>query len=371
MIVLSSKREDSTLTVSLRIEPEEFMKALNEAYLDNTDKYPVPGYAPGLAPRGELESRYGDTALFDEALDICVPELYSRYLKENAIGTVGRPQLTEVTWLTGGGASFSVSCDVYPEPELGQYKGVAVGEKRENQEAFTAAALLAACRNMHTPVPEGMVTQKLDSMLAREKIRVAQDPIYNLLADFSKLLEGAYKEMDLCRSQAQVQSEAMDIMLQTVSGDNHELSPETFRRLVREHVERYRILPRSFDETLERLMSERGDKKRAMTDEEKIDEAFEAYLGSIDQTLGLWRESNMERARDAARFDLLLTAVAEREGLSVSEAELMEVYSQLAEETGMETDEVMAQVEEQPIREQLLRDKARELIVASTREAES
>ncbi len=371
MIILASHTENGTNTAEIRIEPQEFWKALEDAYVENTDKIVVPGYAAGLAPRSEIEKLYGETALFDEALDLCVPKLYGRYLQEQGIRPVGRPQLTSVTWMQGGGAKFTVCCDIYPEVTLGQYKGVEVRAKRSDEEAFTAEALLAACRNMQTEVPQAMVSQKLEAMLAREKMKIGQDAIYHLLADFTAVLEAAYKEMDVYRPKAQVQAEALDVMLQTVSGDNKELSPEKFHALIRELVEHYRIVPRSFDETIDGLIAERGEKKRGMTDDEKIEEAFEAYLGSIQQTTGLWKENNAERAKDAARFDLLLNAVAAQENLSVSEEELMQVYRGIAEETGLETDEVMAQVEEQPVREQLLRDKARAFIVENAKETDA
>ena len=119
MTVISSICENNTLTLTLRIERSEFAKALDEAYMNDTEHYAVPGFAAGLAPRKKIEELYGQTALFDEALDICVPRLYSRYLSENGIRTVGRPQLTAVTWLMGGGADFTVVCGVYPEVKLG------------------------------------------------------------------------------------------------------------------------------------------------------------------------------------------------------------------------------------------------------------
>ena len=368
MIILASHTENGVHTVEIRIEPQEFWKALEDAYVENTDRIVVPGYAAGLAPRAEIEKLYGETALFDEALDLCVPKLYGQYLAERGIRPVGRPQLTSVTWMEGGGARFTVRCDVYPEVKLGTYRGVEVKAGRGNGEAFTAEALIAACRNMEAEMPQAMVSQKLEAMLAREKMKIGQDAIYHLLADFTAVLEEAYKETDVYRPKAQVQAEALDVMLQTVSGDNKELSQDKFHELIRELVEHYRIVPRSFDETIDRLIAERGEKKRAMTDEEKIEEAFEAYLGSVQQTVGLWKENNTERARDAARFDLLLNAVAEKEGLSVTEEELLQVYERIAEETGLDLEEVMAQVEEAPIREQLLRDKARALIVENAKE---
>ena len=193
--------------------------------------------------------------------------------------------------------------------------------------------------------------------------------IRDRLADFTAILDEAYKQSDVTRSRAQVQAEALDVMLQTVSGDNREVSPAKLHELIRELVEHYRIVPRSFDEMLESIISERGTKKRAMTDDEKINEAFAAYLGTINQTEEMWRKDNTKRAEDAARFDLLLNAVAQAEKISVSEAELASLMRDIAEATGLELENVMAVVEPQPLREQLMRDKARELIVSSAKEA--
>lgn len=368
MLELAQKRDGSAVTVTLRIEPTEFAVALDDAYVENSQRFPVPGYAAGLAPRGELERLYGETVLFDEALALCVPRLYGAWLTRHGIRTVGRPQLTEVTWLDGGGAKFAVTCDIYPEVELGEYRSLEVHIPRAESERFTAAALSAACANMRGEPPKGMVEQKLESMLAGEKLRIAHDAIYHVLADFINILDEAYRETDIVRPKVQVRAEALDLMLQTVSGDNHELSPQRFHELVKELVERYRPIPRGFDEMLDRLIREHSSKKRSMTDEQKIDAAFDAYLGSVDQSLELWRENNRPMAEDAARFDLLLTAVAECEGLEVTDEELAEVYRQIAGATGLELEEVMAEVEAEPVRSQILRDKARQLIVDSARE---
>ncbi|MBO5461045.1 MAG: trigger factor family protein, partial [Ruminococcus sp.] len=107
--ILDKKIDQGNLSVTLRIEPHEFERALQDAYLENTERFVVPGYAAGLAPRAKIEEIYGVTALFDEALDLCVPAMYNQFLSENNIRIIGSPQLTEVTWQEGGGASFTVT----------------------------------------------------------------------------------------------------------------------------------------------------------------------------------------------------------------------------------------------------------------------
>ena len=360
MIVLQSDIKQETLTVTLRIESDEFEEALKDAYLEHTDEYVVPGFAAGLAPREEIEKLYGETALFDEALDLCVPSLYRRYLAENGIRAVGRPKLTDVTWLKGG-AAFTVRCDVYPEVHLGNTLGITTEVNPEDKEAFAADVLAKACANMTAEVPEGMIQQKLDALLAGEKLRMGQDAVYHLLADVVWILEQAYRETGISRPQAQIRAEALDAMLQTVSEENHD--PALLQRLLRELVARYRPLPEDFNERIQRIIERRGQKKKAMQPDDQINEAFTAYLGSLDMDEASWRRQNYEQAMRSARLDLLLNAVAEREGLTVSESELADVVRRIAEEAMLEPEEVRARVELQPIKEQILRDKARELIL--------
>ncbi len=365
MIILNSHNERGKLSATLRIERDEFSQALADAYMDDTEHYVVPGYAPGLAPREEIEKLYGETALFDEALDRCVPKMYNEYLVQEGVRIIGRPKLISVTWMEGGGAAFTVEADVYPEVKLGQYKGLKVEGAFENDEAFEAAALTLACRNMEANVPDGMVEQKLDAMLAGEKMQMGQDAIYHVLSDCTAILKAIYEACDVNRPLGQIQAEAMDVMLQTVSGDNQTISAERFEALLAELVERYRPIPKHFHATLEQITEKRRRQKAALQPEARIDEAFKAYLGSIELTEPLWRKERKPQAAQAARFDLMLAAVAEAEALRVSEEEMQDALLTIARQCGMEPDEVMAAIDPEPVRQQLLRDKARGLIVAS------
>ena len=134
MNIRKSETENDIVTVTIRVSPEEFEKALKEAYLEHTERFTVPGYAAGLAPREALEQVYGHTTLYDEALDLCVPHLFNRFLQETETRIVGRPKVTEITWLAGGGVDFTVEAARYPEIELGVYKGLGVSVRREENE---------------------------------------------------------------------------------------------------------------------------------------------------------------------------------------------------------------------------------------------
>ncbi|MDO4545117.1 MAG: trigger factor [Bacillota bacterium] len=304
--------------------------------------------------------------LKQEGMDSCVPGAFREFLKLENLRIIGKPEVTGISETADGGLVFSVEAELYPEVTLGEYKGLHVAESREeNEEAFAMAVLKKACDNMEGDVPDTMIDQKLDALIAQEKLKVSRDAIYHLLADTVEVLKQAYKETGVSRPAAQVRSEAMDIMLQTVSGDNQDPSRDYMKQQIRLLAEQYRPAPEGFDETLDQLFAKRDRKKSQMTAEELAAEAFDAYLGSIDLDQDKWRKQRRQEAAESARCDLLLEAVAEAEQIQLTEVDINGMLSRIAAECGMEVAEVMDQIDLEPIRSQLLRDKAYDLLLES------
>lgn len=158
MRVIDKKTDGETLAVTLLIEPEEFAEALREAYLDDSERYVVPGYAPGLAPRAAIEAVYGPEALFDEAIAAALPAAYGKFLAEEKPRTVGKPEASDITLLAGGGLRFRVRADLCPRVRLGAYKGLRITlPEGADEENFRMAALRAACKEMEGRPSEAMV----------------------------------------------------------------------------------------------------------------------------------------------------------------------------------------------------------------------
>ena len=364
MRTLDIQTEKSVMTVTIIIEPAEFVLALEKAYQDNKEKYRIPEWHDVTAPRQELERVYGPTVLYDEALDRTIPILYGKFVSSNNITQVDQPEIVDVYWPEEGGAAFTVRVSVYPTVQLGQYKGLAV-QAQSSEELFVAAVLNEAVRRMKTDLPEGMIIQKLDAMISQEKLRVNQDEIYNVLADFIETLTKAYRVVGVTRPMAQVRHEALDIMLQTLSGDQGEPSKEHFCHLLTEAVRRYRDLPPAFSETLDRIIHEREHDKIKMRPEERIDEVFAAYLGSLNITEEGWRAQHRAMAAGLVMQDLLLDAVAEAEKIEVSEEEMEAAYLRTAEQYGMDITQLRTMVKTGAVEWQLRRDKARQIILES------
>lgn len=365
METISNKTEGTVNSMVIKIRREEFLDALKRAYLDHTDQYPVPGFAPGLAPREAIEELYGSDALCDEALELCIPGMYRAALETAKIRIIGKPEVTEVTWTNDGSVLFRVKAEVYPNVELGQYKGLRVDVPKENPREFSMAVLRKACENLQGEVSDSMVESKLDALAAQEKLRVNGDAIYHLLSDTTQVLDEAYKATGVTRPGPQVRSEAMDIMLQTVSASNENPSEEFLVGQIVNLAGQYRNLPEDFEEQVKTLFERCHARKTELSAEERATDAFNAYLGSIGLNEETWRAERRQQAAESARCDLLLDAVAREEGLSLEEGEIDEMVWRIASQCGAKPEQLKREMDLEPVKMQLLRDKAHDLIIES------
>lgn len=352
------------LSVVLKADKEAFRNARQKAYLEHTEVYVVPGVLAGLATLDDLMKVYGPAVLYDEGLDILIPQYLQEFLASEKLRIVGKPEVKEISYDENGGVTFRIEADLYPEIELGQYLGIGVPFGRDDAENFERAVLQKACENIKGDVPKHMVEHKLNAMVAKEKLNVSRDAIYHLLADTIVILEDAYKLAGVHRPFVQIREEALDMMLQTVSGDNKEVKKEFFVNLVRTYVERYHTLDADFDKNVEEAIQRRTKKKASMTPDELTNEAFVAYLGSLGLDEKQWRKERETQAAKEVCYDLLLDEVANREEIHISEQELNGYLNQIAAQCQMELEEVREQIGDlSPIRWQMQRDKARALIL--------
>ena len=67
MTVLNKEmKENRRVELTIRVERQEWQKALDDAYQANRDLYPVDGCAPGKATRQALEQAYAPDVFYQE-----------------------------------------------------------------------------------------------------------------------------------------------------------------------------------------------------------------------------------------------------------------------------------------------------------------
>ncbi len=117
------KIENSKVVLTIEVGPEEFEAAVNKAYYKMRGRINVPGFRTGKAPRKIIEQHYGSEVFYEEAVNIVLPDAYEAAVKEQNLTTVGYPQV-ELDNVGKDGVTFTCTVAVYPEVKLGQYKGL-------------------------------------------------------------------------------------------------------------------------------------------------------------------------------------------------------------------------------------------------------
>ncbi len=119
---------DSRVRVDVDVEPEVVEQGLERAARGLARDLRMPGFRKGKVPPQLVLQRVGREAVLEQALRDSLPEWYERALLESGISPVGDPQLN-VPSLPGAGEelSFTIEVAVRPRATLGEYKGLEVG----------------------------------------------------------------------------------------------------------------------------------------------------------------------------------------------------------------------------------------------------
>lgn len=133
------KLENNQGVLTIEVEESRVDKAIDQAFNKVVKKINVPGFRKGKVPRKIFEARFGIESLYQDALDIILPEAYSEAVQETGIDPVDRPEVDVEQMGKGQILIFKATVTVKPEVKLGDYKGLAVEAKdfSVTEEAIT------------------------------------------------------------------------------------------------------------------------------------------------------------------------------------------------------------------------------------------
>ncbi|EAA0093194.1 trigger factor [Listeria innocua] len=132
MSVKWEKQEGNVGKLTFEIEQEKVKEGLDRAFVKVRKTLNVPGFRKGKVPRQIFNQRFGEEALYQDALDILLPEVYSQAIDEAGIDPVDTPQVNIESMEKGETWVLTADVTVKPEVKLGDYKGLEV-EKRATE----------------------------------------------------------------------------------------------------------------------------------------------------------------------------------------------------------------------------------------------
>ncbi|MFC4776434.1 trigger factor [Paenibacillus sp. GCM10023252] len=152
------KIDKNLVSIDVEVGAEKVAEALDQAFKKVVQKVNVPGFRKGKVPRGIFESRFGVESLYQDAIDILLPDAYSEAVKANDINPVDRPEIDVEQFGKGQVFKFKAKVTVKPEVKLGDYKGLEVAATEDNVTEEEVAAELERLQQRHaelTVIEEG------------------------------------------------------------------------------------------------------------------------------------------------------------------------------------------------------------------------
>ncbi|WLR56163.1 trigger factor [Mesobacillus subterraneus] len=120
------KREGNQTVLTIEVDAEKVNQGLDAAFKKVVKQINVPGFRKGKMPRQMFEKRFGVESLYQDAIDILLPEAYASAIDETGIEPVDRPEIDVEQIEKGKSLIIKATVTVKPEVKLGDYKGLEV-----------------------------------------------------------------------------------------------------------------------------------------------------------------------------------------------------------------------------------------------------
>ena len=416
MNVKSVEKENGKAKVVVEIDKPEFEQALNKAYAKCRKDIMLPGFRKGKAPRKMVESMYGATVFYEDAVNEIFPEIYTTAIVDQQLKAVGSPSVSNMDTPDEGGVVLTIETELYPEVTLGQYKGIEVPKREVKVEDSEVDAELSrmAERNARIETVDraaqmgDTVVIDFEGFEGGKPFQGGKAEDYSLTLGSGSFIPGFEEALV-----GAVAGEERDVNVTFPENYAKELAgkPAVFKCKVHEVKES--IKPELDDEfakdvsefdTLDALKNdirERFTKSREEQNErafesaavqlaaanmtcnvpacmidEQVDHQIEQFAYQLqsqgmkmeDSTkmiggdLSSLRQSMRPMAEQTVRSDILLSEIARAENLEVTDEEVEEELKKLAEQYQMELDKVKAAVDTAAVKSDLMGKKAAKII---------
>ena len=390
---------------------EEFEAAVNKAYLKMRGKMNIPGFRPGKAPRKMIESMYGAEVFYEEAVNAILPDAYESAVDEQKLEVVGYPQV-EIENVGKEGATFKCTVAVYPEVELGQYKGLEAVKAEVKVMAADVNARLKemADRNSRLVVVERAVKkgdtanidfEGFDQGVAFEGgkgeafdleigsgsfVPGFEDQLIGMKAGEEKDIDITFPENytpELAGKPVVFHVKVNEVKHKEVPAIDDEFAKdvsefdtlEELKADTRKQLtdDREAAAQRAFEDA---LMQKVADGIQADIPDEMVDVQaqqmmenfqqqlaaqgipFDQYLKMTNTTEDDFKKQAHEPALQQVRMDLAVAALVKAENLEATAQEIEDELKTVADKYGMDLDTIKKYLPEADVREQVLRSKA-------------
>src|SRR4051812_20884097 len=105
---------------------DELKPSLDSAYKKIGQQVRIKGFRPGKVPPQMIDQYVGRGAVLEEAVNDAIPRLYGEAVRENEVDILGHPEIEVTEFNDGDQLIFTATVDVRPDFELPPYDGLPV-----------------------------------------------------------------------------------------------------------------------------------------------------------------------------------------------------------------------------------------------------
>ena len=374
--------EKRQVRLAISVDRETWQQSLARCYEGVKSVFPVEGEST----RENIEKKYGAEFLYQDAVNDTYPQALVEAIGQSDIQIAGTPTLT-VEKISGDGYTFTAVIDLYPEVQLGQYKGLtAVYPEVELSSDDTESALAEYARThpvVEHPERAAMgdeVTLDFEGFVDGVPFEGGKGEQYPLLLGSGYFVPGFEEQVagaavgeerdvkvtfpaeyvpelagkdavfrikvhqitrrttpewndDFARQQgfADVSSLRRAVMESAVQKKQAQAAEQFANALIRQVTEGMTVtIP---DAMVENQLDGIINELRSHMQSQGYD--LESYLETCGMTLEQLRDHTREQAAAAARYELAMTEIARREGIDVTEADVDAKYEELSHQYGL------------------------------------
>lgn len=413
----TKKEAANSYELVVTVDGETFEKAINKVYKKQVKSINIPGFRKGKAPRHIIEKMYGTEVFYDDAMQECYPDALYEAAKEQNLEIVAVEKLEAVE---AGKEGFTFKTDIIVKPtlEVEGYKGFEIERKSTEvtEELIDEEIDKVRDRNSRMVTVEGRAAQNGDTAVIdfegfvdgvafeggkAEKYSLSLGS-GNFIPGFEEQVVGheAGEEFSInVNFPEDYQAEELKGKEAEFKIKLHELKekelPEVDDEFVKdvsekETVAEYRdelketIAARLKDEAekdVDNQISEKlielaqGDIPEQMYDNQANDMVrdFEMrlrsqgmdpkmYMQYMGMDMAALKNMYMDEAEKRVKLRLVLEAIAKQENLEVTEADLEDEYSKMAETYKVEVEQAKASVPADSLSEDIKVQKALDLV---------
>lgn len=120
------KEPASRAVLEVELPPEDVAKGVDQALDRLNRRVSIPGFRRGRAPKVLLQRYVGKDAVYEEAVNVLVPDAYAQAIDQTGVRPITRPQIQVDAIEEGKPLRFTATIDLVPEISLGEYRMIRV-----------------------------------------------------------------------------------------------------------------------------------------------------------------------------------------------------------------------------------------------------